>query len=69
VIAEPVSLDDDAFDLGQPRGALPLRVGARQARDDGRDDAELQRGYVLGSNARSAMMFFCTSVAPAPMVV
>jgi hypothetical protein len=25
--------------------------------------------YLRGSKARSAMMFFCTSVAPAPIVV
>ena len=69
VIAEPVGFDHHALDLRESRGAFPLRVRARQPRDDGSDDPELQRSYVLGSSARSAMMFFCTSVAPAPMVV
>jgi hypothetical protein len=58
VIPEPVGFDDDALDLGEPRGALPLRVGAWQPRDDWSDDPELQSGYVPGSSARSAMMFF-----------
>ncbi len=73
VVAEPLGLDGDAGDLLDARRLLPRRVRARKARDGGRDDAELHGSttstYLRGSRARSAMMFFCTSVAPAPIVV
>jgi hypothetical protein len=73
VEAEPLGLDGDAGELLDARRLLPRRVRPRKARDCGCDDAELHGSttstYLRGRRARSAMMFFCTSVAPAPIVV
>ncbi|MDQ1532674.1 MAG: hypothetical protein QOF28_435, partial [Actinomycetota bacterium] len=70
VISEAFGFECDVDDVGERARLLPTRVRAREKGQHRRDDAELQGyRYFLVMIARSAMMFFCTSVAPAPIDV